>query len=263
MYWRGDVPNHVKNKRLVQGEWDHGYSYWEHVTPSALRYMCKYVQKNDDTEWQGKLFMSKKPPLGARYFAERAGAFVDAGLAPQDAFYRFPEQKKKDGSLIQFMLKGRSLELFLQSYLDQWRERYLDHYPNSTLVEEYEDTLVPDKEFVIDRVVRHKEMFPWFLPALCTKDEVKIDEVTNSYYIDVVNSSALDIHFGEPALAGPVYRLYWSYDEKGERAWQEKIRGPVPVTLASTVDLRAQAGWSYSDHKITGPYRRGQKLTKS
>ena len=152
IYWHGPVPEHELDKRFEQEHWQHGFSYWETVYPESVRYVCKYVQKDlSDAEAQGKLSMSKKPPLGARYFAERAQRFVDASLSPQDLFYTHAEARGKDGKPLKFQLSGRSAELFLEEFIGRWRGFPLRgfegppypvrgwHYPPSKLVEEFED----------------------------------------------------------------------------------------------------------------------------
>jgi hypothetical protein len=154
IYWHGPVPAHKLRENFTEKHWVHGWSFWDNVGPASVRYVCKYVQKDlADAEAQGLLRMSKKPPLGALYFAERAQKYVDQGLAPQDLFYSFPEAKDKDGKKLKFMLGGRSAELFLQEYLTRWRGlprpwgapgpvRFTGrpwHYPESELVQEFED----------------------------------------------------------------------------------------------------------------------------
>lgn len=153
IYWHGAVPKHNLREQTYHFQyWPHGHTYWDKVTPQTVRYVCKYVLKDlDDAEAQGMLSMSKKPPLGARYFEQRAGEYVKAGLAPQTLAYGFDEAKNTAGKKLKFQLTGRSAEMFLQSYIDQWRgypERGYQgppcpvrgwHYPASDLVEEYED----------------------------------------------------------------------------------------------------------------------------
>ena len=121
--------------------WPYGFSYFEPVNQNSVRYNCKYVQKDlDDAEAQGHLAMSKKPPIGAAWFAQEAERYVASGLAPQTLEYRFMEvrRQKRDGSdeVVPFRLKDRSAELFLEHYVHVWRERRGDApMPESALVE--------------------------------------------------------------------------------------------------------------------------------
>ncbi|TRL41905.1 hypothetical protein FNA46_03290 [Rhizobium straminoryzae] len=161
IFWHGPVPEHkLRTAKYMQPHWHHGFSFWDDVGPASVRYVCKYVQKDlDDAEAQGHLSMSKKPPLGARYFADRAQRYVDQGLAPQNLFYAHPEAVGKDGKPLKFMLRARSAELFLEEYIRRWRgypPRGFQgppcpvrgwHYPSSELVEEFEDKGYRDRYF--------------------------------------------------------------------------------------------------------------------
>ena len=116
--------------------WPHGFSYWTPVHENSVRYACSYVLKDmKDAEAQGHLSMSKKPPLGARYFERVAEKYVEAGLAPQSLEYRMDEARDSKGAPLQFMLKDRSAELFLEHYIRTWRERRPGRqFPASDLV---------------------------------------------------------------------------------------------------------------------------------
>lgn len=147
LYWQDKVPPHELDKRpgFMEEHWPHGYSFWTKPTAHAIRYNCKYIQKDmGDDARQGHLAMSKKPPLGTAYFQQRAEQYVRQGLAPQTLEYSFPEvrRKRKNGveEIVPFMLKDRPAELFLGHYVAKWRETYPGrHLPNSELVEEFLD----------------------------------------------------------------------------------------------------------------------------
>lgn len=145
LYGQGSMPEHrLEDKYFVGAFWSHGFSYWTMPDHRNIRYNCKYILKDmGDEARQGHLAMSKKPPLGARYFDDLAERYVRQGLAPQDLFYSFPEvrQRKRDGSEAPklFMLKDRSAELFLDHYLATWRARRGSQpVPGSELLEAYE-----------------------------------------------------------------------------------------------------------------------------
>lgn len=180
IFWHGAVPKHeIRTEMYMQEHWHHGFSFWDDVGPASVRYVCKYVQKDlNDAEAQGHLSMSKKPPIGSRYFALRAQKYVDAGLAPQDLFYTFPEAKDREGKKLKFLLGGRSAELFLEEYVRRWRgypPRGFHgppcpvrgwHYPPSELVEAYEDKLMRDRRLTaaeVDEIILSKERKarPW------------------------------------------------------------------------------------------------------
>lgn len=111
-------------KRFENEFWPHGYQHWEAISPASIRYVCKYINKNmGKQERQGHLAMSKKPPLGALYFRQLAERLVEQGLAPVDLKYRFPESKRKDGSPQEYLLWGRSAEMFLDYYAEAWEKK--------------------------------------------------------------------------------------------------------------------------------------------
>lgn len=145
LYWLERVPEHVLDKTFMEQHWPHGWSFWTRPTAHAVRYNCKYIQKDmGDQARQGHLAMSKKPPLGALYFQRLAEQYVAQGLAPQTLEYSFPEvtRRKKDGSaeVVPFRLKDRSAELFLDAFCREWeRVNPGRQVPSSKLVEEYLD----------------------------------------------------------------------------------------------------------------------------
>lgn len=154
LYWQDKVPPHILDENFMQSfpdkdgndvhPWPHGWSFWTKPTPKAVRYNCKYIQKDmGDDARQGHMAMSRKPPLGAVYFQQMAERYVDQQLAPQTLEYRFPEvrRRKPDGSeeVLPFVLKDRPAELFLDHYIAAWRKRYGDKpYPLSDLVDGWE-----------------------------------------------------------------------------------------------------------------------------
>lgn len=167
VYWLKRVPEHVLDQNFIERHWEHGWSYWTRPTAHAVRYNCKYLQKDmgDDLR-QGHLAMSKKPPLGALYFQKLADQYVEHGLVPQTLEYTFPDvtRRRKDGTreVVPFRLKERSAELFLERFCDTWqRVRQGQAYPKSDLLADF-----LDPEGKAERAIRrrHAERDP--LPTL-------------------------------------------------------------------------------------------------
>lgn len=142
LYWQNVVPSGMPMKEnWTWDRWIDGHTFWDKPKASAIRYACKYVLKDpEDGEQQGMLMMSKKPPLGAEYFSRLALTHVEQRLSPQTPFYSFRgvTRRPKGGGrkeLIEFVLTGKSLELYLDAFIDKWEAHYgKEPWPPSELV---------------------------------------------------------------------------------------------------------------------------------
>lgn len=159
IFWRGDkVPEHKIRQNFIEKHWPHGWSFWDNTDQRAVRYVCKYLQKDRLTdgerlETQGYIAMSKKPALGAKFISMMAQQYVDQGLAPQNLRYSWPDITDKEGNPIKFHLHDRMADYFLEEYIIRWRrlprrwgaqgphKKPLRpwHYPASEIVEQFED----------------------------------------------------------------------------------------------------------------------------
>ncbi|MET2831595.1 rolling circle replication-associated protein [Mesorhizobium shangrilense] len=138
IFWQGPVPAHQPSTRadpvrFNQEHWELGFSTWEPLgrsaedTAAAVRYVCKYLNKDlGGPERQALCRMSKKPLLGASWLHERARLHVTQGIAPLDLYYSFPGVQAFDGSPKRYMLRPGSAaaDLFCQSFNDQWAAMY-------------------------------------------------------------------------------------------------------------------------------------------
>ena len=177
LYWLERVPeNIVLDQNFMERHWPHGWSFWTKPSHNAIRYNCKYIQKDmGDAERQGHLAMSKKPPLGTAYFERLAEKYVAQGLSPQSLEYTFPEvrRRKQDGSeeVVVFRLKDTPAERFIEHFRTKWRERYGDKpYPPSRMIEE---ALDPDKRKRRVILERFAELPP--LGSLNARQRLQVD----------------------------------------------------------------------------------------
>lgn len=229
IYWKDKVPPHVLEKRFDEPFWPHGVSFWEKPSPASVRYVCKYIQKDmKQSEQQGFLMMSKKPPLGSAYFQQLAEKYCHQGLSPQSLFYSFPDVREADGNKSSFLLTGRSAEMFLEHFLKMWPIYNPGRwYPHSDVVEAYRDKLAKEDRTEFTKLPPvHKSGKPWMAPP--GNGQVLFSEQHNCFYA---------IHEGK--------RLWWSFNEQRERAWQSVIRtenGPVKP-LDGEVYNRAKRGF--------------------
>lgn len=151
LFWQGKVPeNIVLDERINYDWWPHGTAFFEAPHVHSIQYVCKYIQKDQgDDQRQGKLTMSKRPVLGGLYFTELAEHHARLGLAPQNAFYSFPEAKLKNGKPLQFYLTRASADYYAGQFLKAWeRLQPGRHVPTSEFIEAYQDrnwfNLYPD-----------------------------------------------------------------------------------------------------------------------
>jgi hypothetical protein len=148
----GPVPPHQPSTRdnqvrHMQEHWPAGFSTWEKLgvkpedTAAAVRYVCKYLNKDiGGEEKQAICRMSKVPLLGADWLHHRAALHVEAGFSPRDLKYEFPGVNRSNGQRVQFMLRPGSAaaKLFCQSFVDQWAEAYPGvHVPPGEMIEEF------------------------------------------------------------------------------------------------------------------------------
>lgn len=174
LYWRDKVPPHQLRTKIDQEHWPHGFSFWDNPSHAAVRYNCKYIQKDiGKDERQGLVRMSKKPPLGALYFQALAEQHVAQGLSPKSLEYSFPEvTRRKDGTqeTIKFMLKDRPAELYLEHYMDHWRAVNGDRpWPKSQLLDDYLDPNGKERR-------RIEQWFAALPPNLSVSQRLDIDK---------------------------------------------------------------------------------------
>lgn len=222
LFWLDRVPPHKLDERFTDAKyWPHGFQHWEPVSAASIRYVCKYIQKDmGDDERQGHVSMSKKPPLGAKWFEYLAGMYVEAGLAPQDYTYKFPEVRDASGKLPRiFMLHegSASADLFCLSYLDQWSRAGKGHVPNSELIERYLDRRARGWDTEIRNPFKRRVPIPFSRPP--GGSAPKFSEKHNCYYSDT--------SYG---------RQWWSYNAEGDLIWHEKI-GPSETLQQQAVRL--------------------------
>lgn len=228
-FWKDKVPEFQDGIRNFNDPfWPHGFTYAEALKGDeirAIRYVCKYVQK--DSEEIAFVRMSKKPPLGDAYFRRRANTFAEQGILPKDAFYSFPDVRDpKTGKPRQFYMSGVTLDNFLSEFIERFQERYGLH--------------------PLDR--QHSE----FLQNWCDKQapRVAVDDIQKRSFrvvarpepphfgFNVSWSEKLNMYVAERGSE----RLFWTYDQEGQKAWQSVIRTESEAArLRAVFALRREA----------------------
>lgn len=255
LYFQGRAPDIPLNTRLHGGDefWKLGITYWADFTVGAAFYTCKYLLKaqtvdnrllrsekelQSDNQKQGWATLSRRPPLGAKYFQQRAEIYVRNGLAPQDLEYSFPEvytarsgsakhttpgmkERKKEKQRFYLKRGSASADLFLRHFVDKWRETYGTHPPQSEIVEEYLDRMARPDGVAQLRLLRMKSRPP-FLPD----GGSEADGGSGLIFVETLNSYGCDV-----SLTGTPVRLFWSYDADGRPAWVASIVSEAEASL--------------------------------
>lgn len=227
LFWHSKMPYRELRKNIDDEWWPHGYSFWDDADAASIRYVMKYINKNvSDKDGLKTMGMSRKPILGWQFFQELAGRYIDQGLSPQKPFYKFRDVLDKDGKPLEFYMPPLVAEQFVSAFILQWQARNPDrHWPPSELVDKYHDKncgYIPP----LRREPFRKRDAPWMAPPDWAAE--RFDEKLNCFYADVA---------GE--------RLYWSFDETGQRAWRNVIVTETQAeALAAAYEARTRSGGS-------------------
>ncbi|MFV1531178.1 MULTISPECIES: hypothetical protein [unclassified Phaeobacter] len=141
-------------ERFFWKYWPHGFVYFQRPEYAGYYYLLKYALKEQEGDVSlNHVSMSKKPPLGFKWFEDYAQRYVDQGLAPQDLKYSFPHVFDAKRRRREFMLQGRMREIFIDTYLAKWRDQRSDEPPISEIVELREDEIVRNsREYTIEEI---------------------------------------------------------------------------------------------------------------
>lgn len=109
---------HKQNFHFESGIWDHGHAFADNMSPNeiderSIRYVCKYLLKEQDTDtW---MTLSKKPPIGAQYFLDKADRDAGLGIFPSSFSYQPPASHKGRT----YLLTGATRRFYLERLIDQ------------------------------------------------------------------------------------------------------------------------------------------------
>lgn len=243
LFFDGKYPKRELRERISCKYWPHGWSFWDEPNIEAIKYVCKYIKKDQyDQGAQAYFMMSKKPPIGVEYFDTLAKSYAENGIAPRDLKYKFKINKNREGKPVEHFMHGAIARDFVRAFLRHWREIHGDlNIPNSELVESWLDKwacYAPDPVLASRQYGRNPE-YPPTQTAV-----IKFDEPANRY-------RAID---GEDT---------WSFvpvdptDLKGEHVWLRKRDGRTVAFLQSLHYLemcrRSQAAHRQANERRTSP----------
>lgn len=123
----------IPQRRMVHiREWPHGHISvdWS-ASEKSIRYVCKYLLAEDkNNAW---FSLSKKPPLGAAWFARKAARAVDLGVLPSSFEYLPPGGNKSKP----YMMTGATRRDYLNAIttdaadrgrMSEWVQKTFDKY---------------------------------------------------------------------------------------------------------------------------------------
>ena len=229
LFWSTRAPNRELRKNIQCEYWPHGYSFWDDADAASIRYVMKYINKDSQEADQLKAMgMSRKPMLGYAYFAELAGRYIEQGLSPQRPYYKFRDVLDKNGKPIEFYMPPLVQQRFAELYVTLWEQRNIGrHWPPSEFLDKYHDKAARYIQPLELRKPNRRDA-PWMDPPACAV--IEFDEKLNSFY----------------AIVGG-QKLFWSYDESGQRAWRNVIVTETQAErLSAACAARRQSGASSS-----------------
>jgi hypothetical protein len=122
-----------------------GFVFFQRPNYNGFRYALKYVLKDQKQNVATKhCAMSKRPPLGFKYFMGLADDLVEQCVAPQNGVYQFRNVKNSLGKHRRFILQGRMRELFVDKFLTTFRLHHRRDYPFSDWLSDQEDRYYRD-----------------------------------------------------------------------------------------------------------------------
>lgn len=217
LYWQDKVPQVPEHSFDANGKsqcwddpfWKFGHTHWDEVSPTTVKYLCKYLFKQArDPHAQAMMRRSTVPMLGAAYFDHWAKLHVEQQLPFRRRIYTIPGSNDgKTGKPWQYYFGDNALKYVIKSYVHQWTAAYSEEPPHSDLVDNWLDSVSrPEVKIHGQPFVRrsrpHDEPPPGY--------RVRFDEARNRYVAEVVTPAS-----------GPV--LFWSYGPDGLPAWGEHI----------------------------------------
>lgn len=158
----GPFCREIPSKRMVHiREWPHG-----HVTVDwsgserAIRYVCKYLLADDkNSAW---FSLSKKPALGAAFFAEKARLAAGLGVLPS-SFNYLPPGGSRDRP---YMMTGASRRDYMNAIttdparrpeMSEWVQKSFDKLQRRAVLAAIEALPLAERDAAVDAAIRDRE----------------------------------------------------------------------------------------------------------
>lgn len=152
----------IPQKRMVHiREWPHGHVTvdWS-VSERAIRYVCKYLLADDkNSAW---FSLSKKPALGAVFFAEKARLAAELGVLPS-SFNYLPPGGSRDRP---YMMTGASRRDYLNAIttdparrpqMSEWVQKSFDKLQRQVALAAIAALPLAERDAALDAAIRDRE----------------------------------------------------------------------------------------------------------
>jgi hypothetical protein len=166
LFFKDEYPEIKENVRVDWKYWHKGFSYFQQPDWKGFQYVLKYVLKDTDLDSaDSHLAMSKKPPLGHKFFMDLAETHVQQAVIPRSFKYKVGGVRKDNGTEKVFMMQGKTRQNFMAAFKNGWIEKY-GKEPFSEFFEEWDETNY-NLEYTDEELVKrlhHKEVKyvqPW------------------------------------------------------------------------------------------------------
>jgi hypothetical protein len=239
-------------RRIDWEPWPHGFAYFQSADYDGFHYLLKYALKDQKQVGQrSHLSMSKRPPLGAAYFADLARRHVEQGLGPRSWEYSFGDQFDKKNKRRKFWLQGKSRENFVKEFLTLWHDQRGEKFPETELLIQemakgalsaqqenesenaFNEAIKPRpnlRSLFFDGKTRTGEKFPAMPPWLGGDGEYRLGWVDRTPVIVAENETG----------------LWVAYDREGiVKTWlvQEKLKQKVLSRITGVRTRYAEQQW--------------------
>lgn len=148
LFFKGTSPDIPEQTNTHIPEWPHGHVWAEwSATEKAVRYVCKYLLKNEPGKYWFSL--SKKPSIGNGFFMKKAAIMAELGTFPSSFEYLPPGGSKNRP----YLMTGASRRDYIaeivrliatrhrisESKLSEWVARALQKVERWQLLKSFED----------------------------------------------------------------------------------------------------------------------------
>lgn len=256
-----EVPEHVGGRCWHDPYWPHGHTKWDDVDQATIRYVCKYILKDDGDEYSESLVrQSTKPLLGAAYFDEWARRHVDQQLPLHNRMYSVDGSvDPRTGKLWQYFMTDAAADYCCASFARQWRERYGTEPPSSPVFDKFEDAAARLDNFALQGKREFKRA-----PSLPSPLKVEWERMIGAGEVGANEAAILQKKAGYSFddrlnvffCIDPhnMVRMFWSYDEEGFPAWSPELVVPSEAARRRA-ELRSKVHPAIRDEMPKGQAR--------